>query len=68
MPEAFFETWIFDGVRYIAVYDGNKVNICDQNGFNYGGWHSIHNFRKEQQSKSPMATPIGTIKALQFRV
>lgn len=52
--EKVFETWVFKGVRYLAVpgeQDGNEyVRICDEFGSYFGSFICIENFRKRQNS------------------
>ena len=47
-----FETWIFDGRRYLAIPLDGKVHIMDQSGSNYGAWFDVQSFRKRQQSRN----------------
>lgn len=48
-----FETWMFDGVRYLAIPLDGRVHVISQDGSNFGSWFDVQSFRKRQQSQSP---------------
>lgn len=49
--ETMFETWVYKGVRFLAVARGFNVAVIDENGLNYGSWMSVTSFRNRQRRK-----------------
>lgn len=56
-----FETWIFDGVRFLGVATPDGVHVTDQYGNWYGGFQSVKSCRAMQQDGR--AEPLAGLKA-----
>ncbi len=66
MKEKIFTTWKFRGVNFLAhPWIDNSIQICDENGNNYGSWLSLDNFRAKQQVNDRSPNPLGAV-TLQF--
>ena len=53
-----FTTWVFNGVRYLALHRTNDVVVVDEYGGNYGSLMDVDRFRKYQQDGSELAKPL----------
>ena len=53
-----FETWVFNGLRFLAFTKGDGVIVIDESGRAYGGWMTIDNFRKRQRDGDELASPM----------
>ncbi len=58
-----FYVWKFKGVQFIAVERGADVHVVDDQGHNYGTWHTAKRFRKEQKKGEPIAAPLESPQA-----
>jgi len=54
------ETWIYSGIRYIAVPNGNGgSSVLAQTGEHYGSWMDVKAFRKRQANGEDAALVLG---------
>lgn len=54
-----FETWKFNGIRYLGIPFNNSVYISDENGNGFGTWYTIKSFCEKQKKEN--ITPIGNV-------
>ena len=55
-----FETWVYAGIRYVAVPNGNgESSVIAQTGEHYGSWQDTARFRKLQKQGKDESLVLG---------
>jgi len=63
-----FETWTFNGKRFLAARRASDVLVCDESGGFYGAWMTVSNFRQAQAGTLGVApTVLGEFSELAMR-
>lgn len=42
-----WDSFVFQGMKFLALFEGAKVHIYDSGMHNYGSWMTVTNFKKK---------------------